>query len=63
MTEEKKGRSVYYRTIISLALCTILIFAILCVIYYQQTSQTIVSERSDSLYRSAKNAADGYKLI
>ena len=63
MTESNKGRSVYFRTIIYLVLATIFIFGLLCAIYFQQTSQSIVSERSEALYRSAKSASEGYRLI
>ena len=63
MTDSNKGKSVYFRTIIYLVLATIFIFGLLCVIYYQQTSQSIVSERSQALYSSAVSASDGYRII
>ena len=63
MTDSNKGKSVYFRTIIYLVLATIFIFGLLCVIYYQQTSQSIVSERSHALYTSAVSASEGYSYI
>lgn len=63
MTDSNKGKSVYFRTIIYLVLATIFIFGLLCVVYYQQTSQSIVSERSQALYTSVASASEGYRLI
>lgn len=63
MTENRKTDSVYFRTIISLALCTIFVFAVLCIVYFQRTSRQILSERSALLYETVQGAVGGYRSI
>lgn len=63
MTEIKKTSSVFFRTVLSLTVCTIIVFAILCLIYYQQMSKSIISDQKTSLYQAVKDTSDGYHMI
>ncbi len=63
MTDRKKTNSVYFRTIISLTLSTIFVFAVLCIVYYQRMSSSIISEDSTLIYRAVQSAVIGYKSL
>jgi len=63
MTDAKKTNSVYFRTIITLTICTIFVFSVLCIVYYQRMSTSIISEESALLYERTKNAAIGFEAI
>jgi len=63
MTNRGKTSSVYLRTLISLTLCTILVFAVLCFVYYQRMSSSIISEESNSLYNRAQGIAIGFQSL
>lgn len=60
MTNRKKTNSVFFRTIIVLTFSTIFVFSVLCVVYYQRMSSSILTEESRLLYKSVKSAAAGY---
>ena len=63
MTETKKTGSVYFRTTLLLTACTMIVFAVLCIAYYQQMSRSVISQESESLYDAAVGAAEGYVRI
>ena len=61
--EKGKISSVYFRTIVSLTLCTILVFAVLCIVYYQRMSSSIIAEESESLYFRAEGIVVGFQSL
>jgi len=63
MTDRSKTRSVYFRTIISLTFSTIFVFAVLCIVYYQRMSNSIISEKSSFLYNTTQSAAIGFDAL
>lgn len=63
MTEIKRSNSVYFRTIISLTLTTILVFAVLCFVYYQRMSSSIISDEFDERYAYAKKLASEWDKL
>ncbi len=63
MTDTKRTNSVYFRTIISLIVCTIFVFALLCIIYYQQITKTLSTEEASDLYDYAVQSATGYDKV
>jgi len=63
MANRGKTSSVYLRALISLTLCTILVFAVLCFVYYQRMSSSIISEESNSLYNRAQGIAIGFQSL
>src|SRR5665647_3922182 len=63
MTNRKKTNSVFFRTIILLTFSTIFVFSVLCVVYYQRMSSSILAEESRLLYKSVQSAAAGYDSI
>ncbi len=63
MTEAKRTGTAYFRTILLLTVCTMLVFAVLCVAYYQQMSKSIISKESESLYGAAIGTVEGYVRI
>lgn len=63
MTDRKKTNSVFFRTIILLTFSTIFVFLVLCVVYYQRMSSSILAEESRLLYKSVQSAAAGYDSI
>ena len=62
MTRSKMS-SVYFRTIISLILSTIFVFTVLCMVYYQRMSNSLISEKSGLLYNTAQSAAVGFDSL
>ena len=62
MTRSKMS-SVYFRTIISLVLSTVFVFSVLCFVYYQRMSISIISENSSLLYYATQSAAVGYDSL
>lgn len=63
MTDRGKISSVYFRTIVSLTLCTVLVFAVLCLVYYQRMSSSIISEESYSLYNKVQGMVVGFHSL
>lgn len=55
----KASGSVYVRAILSLTLGIILVFAVLCGVYYQRMSQSIILDNSQTLLRTAQSTAEG----
>lgn len=62
MTRSKMS-SVYFRTIISLILSTIFVFTVLCIVYYQRMSSSLISEKSGLLYKTVQSAAVGFDSL
>lgn len=46
-----------------LTVCTMIVFAVLCVAYYQQMSRSVISEEAEALHDAAAGAAGGYSRI
>ena len=63
MTETKRTGSVYFRMILLLTVSTMIVFAVLCVAYFQQMSKSIIAKESVSLYDAAAGVSDGYVRI
>jgi len=57
---EKKTNSVYFRALILLTISTIFIFSVLCIVYYQRMSASLISDESGLLYKTAQSAAAGF---
>jgi len=62
MTRSKMS-SVYFRTIISLILSTVFVFSVLCFVYYQRMSTSIISDKSSLLYYTTQSAAVGFDSL
>jgi len=62
MTRSKMS-SVYFRTIIALVLSTVFVFSVLCFVYYQRMSTSIISGNSSLLYYATQSAAVGYDSL
>lgn len=62
MTRSKMS-SVYFRTIILLILSTVFVFTVLCFVYYQRMSTSIISEKSGLLYYTTQSAAVGFDSL
>ena len=63
MTDRKKTNSVFFRTIILLTISTIFVFSVLCVVYYQRMSGSILTNESKTLYKTVQSAAAGYDSL
>ncbi|NLW89770.1 MAG: HAMP domain-containing histidine kinase [Clostridiaceae bacterium] len=54
MADKYRSSSVYIKTILSLTLTTVLVFGVLSFVYYQRTSNTLISEESQEVSSVAR---------
>ncbi len=55
--------SVYFRTIIVLTISTIFVFSVLCFVYYQRISGSLITEKTELLKSATQNTAAGLDIL
>lgn len=63
MKNKTKTPSVYLRTVLSLALCTIIVFLVLCILYYQQMSTSLIVDAKSEMTDRAASITDAYDAL
>ncbi len=59
----KKSQSVLFRTTLSLAVGTILVFAVLVLVFYRQTTVSLISENKEKIEQQANSLALAYDSL
>ena len=60
---EKSNSSVYFRTVLSLALVTVLVFSVLSFVYFQRVSASIINTEKKNVMLTVRNMASGLDRI
>ena len=63
MTDRRITGYVYFRTIIVLTISTIFVFSVLCFVYYQRMSSSLITEKTELLKSTTQNAAAGLEKL
>jgi len=60
---DKSSSSVYFRTVLSLALVTVFVFSVLSFVYFQRISASIINTEKKNVMLTARNISGGLGRI